>query len=165
MTWAKYGHEFWDECAMAGLSDAATRTHAEAIGWLYRLEDTSCRIPKHLVRRFAGSPDYERAAADLVAAGFWADLGEAWEVRHHREVIRQSIAAQRRKRDQDAARQRRHRQKKASDVTADVTRDITPDVAATQTVRQSRTANHGEAQVSHANGSRAAGVPAARRAR
>ncbi len=54
MTYQKTGTEFWDECAMVGPTDAAVRTHAEAIGWLYRIESDDLRIPKQLVRRFAG---------------------------------------------------------------------------------------------------------------
>jgi hypothetical protein len=65
MTWAKYGSEYSDEIANAGLTDAAYRTHTEAIGWLYRIEDLKLRIPKHLLRRFAGSADYDTAVKEL----------------------------------------------------------------------------------------------------
>ncbi len=96
MTWTKKGCEFGDECARAGLSDAAYRVHDEAIGWLYTVEATDCRIPKHLVRRFAGSPDWEQAIKELVEVHrFWRDRGDCWEVVHHGDVIRQSIGAQR----------------------------------------------------------------------
>jgi hypothetical protein len=60
MTYQKTGTEFWDECAMVGPTDAAVRTHAEAIGWLYRIESDDLRIPKQLVRRFAGSSEWDR---------------------------------------------------------------------------------------------------------
>jgi len=40
-----------DECAWAGLSDAAYRAHDEAIVWLYRVEEMSLCIPKRLVLR------------------------------------------------------------------------------------------------------------------
>src|SRR5918998_2982553 len=73
MTWCKFGTEFFDDLANAGLSDAAVRTHAEAISWIYRVEQTDLRIPKHLVRRFAGSEAWEVAVKDLVAAEFWRD--------------------------------------------------------------------------------------------
>lgn len=73
VTWSKYGAEFWDDCANAGLSDAAARTHAEAISWIYRVEQAELTIAKHLVRRFAGSPVWESAVAELVSVGYWDD--------------------------------------------------------------------------------------------
>jgi len=121
MTWAKYGAEFWDECANAELSDAAARTHAEAIGWVYRVERTDLRIPKHLVRRFVGSPQWDVAVRDLVAAGFWQDSGDAYVVVHHGDVIRASIAAQRLKRERDKRSQRQWRKRNIDpDVSGDV---------------------------------------------
>lgn len=101
MTWSKYGSEFWDDLADAGLSDAAARTHAEGIGWLYRIERTDLRIPKQLVRRFAGSTRWAEAAQELVVTGLWVDTGDAYSVVHHADVIRASIGAQRRKRERD----------------------------------------------------------------
>ena len=53
MTWCKYGGEFWEEGIYASLSDAAARTHAEGIAWLYRIEHTDSLIPKHVLPRFA----------------------------------------------------------------------------------------------------------------
>ena len=124
MTWAKYSTEFGDECAAAALSDSAYRTHSEAIAWIYRLEETSLRIPKTLLRRFAGSDEYELAAKELAQAGFWRDLGDAWEIRHHADVIRQSILAQRQKRDRDKRAQAARRTRvKASPVSGDVSAD------------------------------------------
>ncbi len=38
MTWAKFGTEFPDECAHQGMSDAAYRTHSEALIYLHRVE-------------------------------------------------------------------------------------------------------------------------------
>lgn len=138
MTWTKLGSEYSDELAAAGLSDSAYRTHTEAIGWCYHLEDTRLRIPKHLVRRFAGSDCYEAAAKELADAGYWRDLGDAWEIRHHADVIRQSILAQRQKRDRDKRAQaaRRKRVSAAPDVSGDVSADPAAESSATQTVRQ-----------------------------
>lgn len=126
VTWAKYGTEFWDDCASVGLSDAAARTHAEAIGWLYRVEATDLRILKHLVRRFAGSDRWESAAVDLVAAGFWLDTGDAYVVTHHADVIRASIAAQRKKRQRDKQAQAawRNRQGASADVSDRASADV-----------------------------------------
>jgi hypothetical protein len=58
VTWVKLGDEFFDQCADAGLSDAAVRTHAEAVAWLYRLDRddvTELSISKGLVLRFAAA--------------------------------------------------------------------------------------------------------------
>jgi hypothetical protein len=114
MTWAKYGTEFSDECAEAGLSDAAYRTHAEAIEWLYRVEQPSLRIPKGIVRRFAGSPHYERAIRELVAAGFWEDRGDCWALVHHSEVIRESLRQQHLTRARNRRAQRAWRERQAA---------------------------------------------------
>ena len=133
MTWAKFGCEFDDEAAHAGLGDAAYRTHSEAIKYLYGIESLDLRIPKHLVRRFAGSADYELGIKDLVAVDFWRDRGDAWEVVHHADVIRQSIHAQRMKRDRDKRTQRAHRERRTNpgadpDTSADVSADISAEV-------------------------------------
>ena len=132
MTWTKLGAEFNSECALAGLSDAAYRTHSEAIGWLYEVEETSCRIPKRLFQRFAGSEDAEAAVGQLTGIGFWKDAGAVWVVLHHAGVVRQSIAAQQDKRSRDAKAQRRRRRK----VSADVSADIGAESAAAQSDRQ-----------------------------
>ena len=131
MTWTKLGSEYSDEIAAAGLSDSAYRTHTEAIGWCYHLEDTKLRIPKHLVRRFAGSDCYETAAKELAEAGYWRDLGDAWEIRHHADVIRQSIQAQRQKRDRDKrAQQARRNRASASPGPRSVSGGVSADVSA-----------------------------------
>jgi hypothetical protein len=129
VTYANKGTEFPDDCARAGLSDAAYRTHDEAIVWLYRVEETSLRIPKHLVRRFAGSDDFETAIKELVEIGFWRDRGDAWQVVHHSDVIRQRLAAQMAKRARDRRAQRNHRKRnKKPDARAGVSADISADV-------------------------------------
>jgi hypothetical protein len=127
VTWTKLGDEYSDELAQADISDAAYRTHTEAIGWLYRVERPDLQIPKRLVRRFAGSPEYETAIKELITRGLWADRDDHYEVLHHATVIRQSIAAQQAKRESDRQRQARHRAKRP-DATPDVTRDGTPEV-------------------------------------
>jgi len=132
VTWTKLGAEFNAECALHGLSDAAYRTHSEAIGWLYEVEDTSCKIPKRLFRRFAGSEDAEAAVGELTGIGFWKDAGAVWVVVHHAGVVRQSIVAQQDKRSRDAKAQRRHRRK----VSADVSADVAAESVSAQSVRQ-----------------------------
>lgn len=101
MTWQKTGVEFWDDCAQADLSDAAVRTHSEAIGWLYRVESDDMRIRKELVPRFVGSKNWQTAIAELVSKEFWQEDTTSYIVVHHADVIRASIAAQRKKRERD----------------------------------------------------------------
>jgi hypothetical protein len=111
MAWADYGTEFSGECVAAALSDAAYRTHREAIDWLYLAEQPSCRIPKNIVLHLPGN-SRRRAVAELLAAGFWKDHGDCFEVVHHAEVIRDSLirqagARERNRRSQAALRARR----------------------------------------------------------
>ena len=141
MTWSKFGDEFNSECALQGLSDAAYRTHSEAIGWLYEVSDTSCQIPKRLFRRFAASDNAEAAAVELVTAGFWQDTGAVWVLIHHADVVRQSLTAQRDKRERDLKAQHRFRQKVSDGVSADVSADVSapPRQADRQTVGRKTT--------------------------
>jgi hypothetical protein len=145
MTWSKYGGEYSDELAHAGVSDAAYRTHTEGIGYVYRLEDLKLRIPKHLIRRFAGSDDYEVAVKELVSIGFWRDRGEHWEIIHHADVIRSGITAQQQKRVRDKEAQRTRRKRISAvpedsgvsgDVSADISAEPVTGSAATQTDSQ-----------------------------
>jgi hypothetical protein len=124
----KLGAEFFDDCAEAGLSDAAVRTHAEAIGYLYGQEKFDLTLKKSTMRRWAGSDQAEQAAVELVAKGKWTDGKAEWTVVHHADVIRQSLAAQLKKREDDKAYARKKRRSVGS--------DIGSDVVATQTDRQ-----------------------------
>jgi len=127
VTYAKFGSEFPDCLAAAGLSDAAFRTHAEAIMWVYHVEAWNLRVPKHMLRRIAASIDAEAAVKELTAAGYWADDGEAWVIRHHAAVIHASLTAQAAKRERDRKAQHRHRERQ---------RSISADASAYQTDRQ-----------------------------
>jgi hypothetical protein len=128
LTWTKHGDEFCDQLARADLTDAAFRTHVEAIAWIYRVEALDLRIPKRLVRRIATSDDYETAVKELAAVRFWRDRGEHWEVLHHGEVIRQSIQQQRAKKARDLRAKRAERRRKVSvDVSADSSAAVTGD--------------------------------------
>ena len=132
MTWAKFGTEFDDEVAHAGLSDAAYRTHSEAIKYLYGIESADLRIPKHQVRRIAGSPDYETGVKELVGAGFWRETADAYVVVHHAAVIRESLQAQRAQRARNRQAQRAFRQRhpapdQAPEISAYVSADVSAD--------------------------------------
>lgn len=128
MTWRKTGTEFDDECANVGLSDAAYRTHLEAIGFIYKIENVECRFAKSALRRFATSERTSEAIKELLDHGFWCEHPNHYEIRHHSDVIRDSLAAQQSKRDRDrkAQQNRRARQDKGSgerDVSGDVSAD------------------------------------------
>lgn len=131
MTWRKTGSEFDDECALADLSNGAYRTHQEAIGFIYTVEQMSCRFPKRNILRFAASPSLSDDVSELVGAGFWRDHGAEYEVIHHADVIRQSLAAQSGKRERDKKAQRRHRSKteNPTDGTTSVSADVSADVS------------------------------------
>ena len=112
MTWTKLGDEFSD--AAAPLSDAAFRTHVEALGWSNR-RLLDLEIPKRSLKRFAESDNPHGAAKELVQAGWWEDRGESWwigclfpEWQVERSVIEK-------RRADTAERVRRHRMHKAED--------------------------------------------------
>lgn len=78
------GDEFND--AAADLSDAAARTHVDALLWSNR-RLLDLLVPKRDLRRFAFSPavdvadpDGGQVVAELVSAGWWEDRGDAWYV-------------------------------------------------------------------------------------
>lgn len=128
MTWTKLGSEFADECATVDLSDAAFRTHVEAIAFIYDVTAEDCRFPKRAVRRFATSEKATAAISELCAHGWWADRETHFEVLHHADVIVDSLHAQSAKKDRDRAAKQRQRAKedkppKSSDVSADVSAD------------------------------------------
>lgn len=133
MTWTKLGQEFSDECANAGIPDAAFRTHVEAIAWLYRVERMDCLIPKGLVRRFAGSEQYEEGVQALLGIEWWKDASGHYEITHHADIIRASITAQQKQRvtaKEASRRYRRKLQQAAPDkgtVMDDVMDDVTHD--------------------------------------
>src|SRR4051794_25557102 len=109
MTWAKIGDEFPDQCR--DLSDAAFRTHVEGLSWAMRRE-TGGWFDARDVRRFAESPHADMAVSELVACGWWSLDGEGYRIHHHMDVqIEPEVLAKRR--ENDAERQRRHREKKA----------------------------------------------------
>ena len=111
----------------AHLSDAAYRTHDEALLWVMRRE-VGPRFPKHELRRFAETSDPETAARELVACGFWIDHdGDGFEVLHHMEhQVEPEVIA--RRREMDAERQRKARLKKAGLADSDASqRDVQRD--------------------------------------
>jgi hypothetical protein len=77
MSFAKLSDDFADDCWT--LSDAAVRLHVEGLCWNGR-KLLDCRIPKDDLRRLAKRPE---AVAELLAAGWWADDGDGYLIRHH----------------------------------------------------------------------------------
>lgn len=124
MTWAKTGTEFPDDCANVGLSDAAYRTHHEAISWLYMVERTDMLVPKRLAGRVMFSDHSKQAVSELLAHGFWSDEGDAWRIEHHADVVKASIVTQQKKRETSKRTSQRYRQSKSTE-SADVTPDVT----------------------------------------
>lgn len=136
MTWAKYGTEFFDQLVddfdfPLDLDDACQLTHVQAIHYLYSVESMTLRFKKASLGRFATSSRASEAAQALATAGAWADRGREWEVLHHADVVRQSLAAQLVKRDTEKKRQQDKRAKaRAALGLAEDTPTPTPDVGA-----------------------------------
>ena len=141
MTWTKFGTEFRDECAEAALSDAAFRTHVEAIMYLFGIESMDMRIQRRLVRKWAGSDHYQAAVDELVARGFWIVDGDDWRVVHHEDVFRQSLGYQLRERDRakKAMGKKRAAGAEADQPAASVTPSVTPSVTQSVTRNEMRT--------------------------
>jgi hypothetical protein len=77
VTWTKLSDDFSDDCYQ--LSDAAFRLHIEGLIWSNRkLLDLS--LDKAMLPRWATRPE---AAEELVRAGWWADKGDHYLIRHH----------------------------------------------------------------------------------
>ncbi len=111
MTWLKLSDDYADELARFDLSDAAFRTHTEALGWVMRRE-TGGEITERDVLRFAESTHAVAAIRELCDLGLWQRIPGGYVVRHHMEhQTEPAVLAARRA--SDAVRQRRVRHKKA----------------------------------------------------
>lgn len=115
MTWRKTGEEFDNECAHVDMTDAAYRTHTEGIGYLYSVGAMDCLLPKRRLAKVANSAEMTEAVKELLGLGFWADRGDAYEVVHHGDVIRQSLAAQGKKLERDKRAAKAYRERKSQD--------------------------------------------------
>jgi hypothetical protein len=84
MSFTLLGDEFSNDADLARLSDAAVRTHVDALVWSSsRLLDL--KVPKRDLSRFAFSDKSEEAVTELCAAGWWLDRGDHYEVVHRSE--------------------------------------------------------------------------------
>jgi hypothetical protein len=108
--WTKLDSGYWEACADAGLSDAAHLTHAQVIGFLFRLGSEKFVISPAMLRRAATTRNPHAAAAELVEAGFWRGCEEGWEVVHYAEEMRESMASQARRRRANQTSQRAYRE-------------------------------------------------------
>lgn len=142
MTWRKTGVEFDDQCADVELSDAAYRTHMEAIGYLFKTESDSGRITNGAMRRFATSPDATAATKELCDVGFWKNHGNHFEVIHHADVILESLEAQHAKRDRDRAAKQRQRAKQSGAPKDGAEPDVSGDVSADPRQTDRQTSKH-----------------------
>jgi hypothetical protein len=106
MTWTKLGDEFPDDAA--DLSDAAFRTHVEALAWSNR-RLLDLLVPKRDLRRFAFSDSADLVVPELIKAGWWEEHGEYWWIGCRYPQWQQDRAQVQDKRDRDAERQRRKR--------------------------------------------------------
>lgn len=77
MTWVKLGDEL--SGAAEPLSDAAFRTHVEALAWSARYL-LDLQVPQRHLSRFAYCDEPELAAKELVEAGWWEERGDGWYV-------------------------------------------------------------------------------------
>jgi hypothetical protein len=125
MTWTKTPAEFPDDAFNVELSDAAYRTHHEAVTYLFSIERTDCYIRTDEVRRFAGSPHAEMGVQELVGVGWWCVKQQGYEIVRHGDIIRSGIVTQQNQRASSKATSKRYRAKRSGDVTPDVTPYVT----------------------------------------
>lgn len=149
MTWTKIDENFPEDCARVQLSDAAVRTHLEALVWSMRRENGG-RLRARDLDRLADTEHPEAAADELVSVGFWTQLPDGWQVEHQmgHQLEPEVIAA---RRAMNAERQRKYRRNAAglpeddpdptTETQAPVTRDVTRDE--TRDPEQSRTEQSG----------------------
>lgn len=123
MTWVKLGVEFSSQCM--DLSNAAFRLHVEVIHHLYQTEEFSLVVAKRHLGRISAEA---AAAPELVAVRFWDESDTGYEVIHHADVIRQSLAAQILHREREKARQQKKRGGQSKEDPA-VGTNVAPNVA------------------------------------
>jgi hypothetical protein len=115
MTWVKLSDDFGPRMAAYQVSDAAFRTHVEALNWcMFRLNDGV--IPVGELIRFLESPNWSAAVDELIDIGLWSmnegnqtlsvHFGMEWQ-RTPEQVEKERAAT--------AARVAKHRAKKESD--------------------------------------------------
>jgi hypothetical protein len=130
VSWLKLSDTYHRELARLGLSDAAFRTHTEALNGVMDMESGGL-LDVFDLPAYCHSRDRDRAVQELLDHGLWVrESDTVYRIVHHMEwqVEPEVLEA---RRAADAARQARARAKKAGlpppqsrrDVTRDVTRD------------------------------------------
>jgi hypothetical protein len=169
VTWTKLGDEFSDEAR--DLSDAAYRTHVDALCWSNRRQ-LDLVIPKRDLRRFGETDDPDTAAKELVHGGWWEDRGDAWWIGCRFADWQQESVVIAKRREQSATTTRRSRLHKvgdhslclakhctalAGDTSQDVSRDLSPGSGRDGSVRDSSKSSSGAAPTPEGLGGRGAG--------
>ncbi len=112
MTWTKLGEE-WPDAARE-MTDAAFRTHIEALCWSNR-RGLDLMIPKRDLKRFAETDDPDTAVKNLVTANWWQDCGDTWFIGVQFADWQLEATVVEKRRQQTAIRVRRHRMHEAGD--------------------------------------------------
>ena len=116
MVWLKLSDDFPD--GTIRLSDSAFRTHIEGLCWAMRRE-TGGHLVRRDLRRFAETESPEEAASELVRLGHWVERSDGWQIVHHMEhQIEPDVI--RKRRENDAERQRRYRRSRRPDSRTEV---------------------------------------------
>src|SRR5690349_4363290 len=87
----------------------AVLVHVELIAWLYRVEQMDLLIPKSRLPKVLESEHADTAMRELLAQGWYRSHDRHYELLHHADVVRQSIAAQRKARETSKRTSRKHR--------------------------------------------------------
>ncbi|GAB3278367.1 hypothetical protein GCM10027449_18460 [Sinomonas notoginsengisoli] len=108
MTWTRLSDDFVDRPKVLGLSDAAFRTHVEALVWCNRqLTDGVLPADPALLGRILSHPE---AIPELVAAGLWVHAEGTYILDWVDQEQAADVMERRRKQRE---RQQRFRQRKA----------------------------------------------------
>jgi hypothetical protein len=112
MTWTKLGDEWPD--ASCEMTDAAFRTHIEALCWSNR-RGLDLIIPKRDLKRFAETDDPDTAVKNLIATGWWQDCSDSWFVGVQFGDWQIEATVVKKRREDTALRVQRHRLHQAGD--------------------------------------------------
>ena len=108
MTYFTMPEEFSADCARAHLSDAAFRTHVEALLWCLHRRCTGGELLTDETRRWCDASNPDAAIGELIRRGFWEETDDGWLIVRHVNFLPdwQRIEAQRKA---NRERQTRHR--------------------------------------------------------
>lgn len=107
MTWTRLSDGFADSPRVMALSDAAFRAHVTALIWSNR-QLTDGSIPATAIRLFVASSDPSAVVRELVRSGLWSEGEEFYQLDWAEQ---EPAAAVTERRDANAARNRKHRER------------------------------------------------------